>query len=69
MRTDRNRMTVRVVPLSSDEAADARVGGTAAERLALLNELSRRMWLLGTEPMPSYTRSTMPVRIIALAEQ
>jgi len=62
-------MTARVVPLRSDEASDARVGGTAAERLALLAELSRRMWALTQQPPPAYTRSTMPVRLSTLGEQ
>jgi hypothetical protein len=69
MRSDRSRMTARVVPLRSDEAGDARVGGTAEERLALLAELSRRMWALTQRPLPSYTRSTMPVKLSTLSEQ
>jgi hypothetical protein len=62
-------MTARVVPLRSDDASDARVAGTAAERLALLAELSRRMWSLTQRPVPSYTRATMPVKVTTLAEQ
>jgi hypothetical protein len=62
-------MTARVVPLRSDDASDARVSGTAAERLELLAELSRRMWALTERPLPSYTRSTMPVRLSTLADQ
>jgi hypothetical protein len=62
-------MTARVVPLHSDEAGDARVGGTPEERLALLAELSRRMWALTQRPLPSYTRETMPVRLSTLSEQ
>jgi hypothetical protein len=37
-------MTVRIVALTSEEAGGARVGGTAAERIALVGQLSRRMW-------------------------
>lgn len=62
-------MTARVVALRSDEAADARVGGTAEERLLLLADLSRRMWALTQRPLPSYTRATMPVRLSTLREQ
>ena len=69
MRRDRSRMTARIVPLRSDEAGDSRVAGTAAERLALLAELSRRMWALTRLPVPSYTRATMPVKLTTLAEQ
>jgi hypothetical protein len=69
MPRDRSQMTARVVPLDSDEAADARVGGSFAERLAILADLSRRMWALTGRPEPLYTRATMPVRLTSLAEQ
>ena len=62
-------MTARIVPLRSDEASDARVHGTPAERLALLAELSRRMWALTRQPVPSYPRAVMPVKLTTLAEQ
>lgn len=62
-------MTGRVVPLRSDEASDARVGGTAAERLALVRELSERMWALSGRPVPTYTRATIPAKLTTLAEQ
>ena len=69
MTRDRSKMTARIVPLRSDEAGDARVGGTVAERVALVGELSRRMWALTGQPLPSYTRATMPVKLSTLAEQ
>jgi hypothetical protein len=53
-------MTARVVALASEEASDARVARTPAERIALVAELSRRMWELTKRPVPSYTRRTMP---------
>jgi hypothetical protein len=59
-------MTVRVVSLHSREASDATVGGTAAERLALVTELSERCWLLTGQAFPSYTRGTMPAMVRAL---
>jgi hypothetical protein len=62
-------MTVRIVPLASAEASDARVGGTVDDRLSLVRELSRRMWTLTGHPMPVYDRSTMPVKLSTLAEQ
>ena len=40
MKPDRPHMTARVVPLSSDEASEARVAGTAEERLALVARYS-----------------------------
>jgi hypothetical protein len=69
MPTDRTSMTARIVPLASDEASDARVGGTSGERLALLRELSQRMWVLTRRPVPAYGRSTIPVKLTTLAEQ
>jgi hypothetical protein len=62
-------MTARVVPLRSDEASDARVGGTATDRLELLRDLSRRMWALTKRPLPSYDRSSIPVKLTSLSEQ
>jgi hypothetical protein len=69
MKRDRSHMTARVVPLDSDEAADARVGGSPAERLAILADLSRRMWSAGRRVAPSYTRATMPFKLTTLEEQ
>lgn len=68
-RRDRSQMTARVVALESQEAGDGRVGGTADERLALVSELSRRMWALTGTPTPVYSRATMPVRLTALVDQ
>lgn len=62
-------MTARVVPLNSDEAGDARVAGTASERLTILAELSRRMWDLAKRPRPTYSRKTIPVRLTTLRDQ
>lgn len=62
-------MTVRLVPLRSEEAGDGRVGGSVTERLALVGDLSRRMWTLGQDPVPSYSRREIPFRLTTLAEQ
>jgi hypothetical protein len=45
------------------------VAGTPEERLALLAELSRRVWALTGCPAPSYTRRTIPVRVTTLSDQ
>lgn len=66
MQTDRSKMTVRLVPLHSREAGEARVGGTAAERLALVIRLSEASWKRTGQPFPEYTRETMPVAISRL---
>ena len=62
-------MTIRIVPLGSDEASDGRVGGTVSERLALVRELTQRMWALTRRPLPAYSRSTIPAKLTTLAEQ
>lgn len=68
MTRDRSGMQGRVVPLRSAEAGNAHVAGSAADRVALVAELSRRAWALTGRPLPSYTRATMPVRIVRLGE-
>ena len=62
-------MTVRVVRLHSREAGEALVGGTAADRLALFARLSERLWALTHQPLPAYSRSTMPIVITPLRPQ
>ena len=62
-------MTGRVVPLRSLEASESRVGGTVAERIALIAELSEMTWARTGRPVPSYSRATMPVVITTLGAQ
>lgn len=69
MTTDRRDMTVRVVPLASDEAGDSHVGGTAAERVTLVGKLSEEVWARTRRPLPTYTRATMPVNLTTLHAQ
>lgn len=47
-------MTVRMVPLRSQAASDGRVGGTMADRIALVGIPSRGMWELTKRPVPVY---------------
>jgi hypothetical protein len=61
-------MTARVVPLSSPEASDARMGGTQADRLAAVVALTAEAWRLAGRPLPSYTRATMPVVVATLRD-
>ncbi len=61
-------MTARVVPLSSREAGDARMGGTPEERLVALTELTLEAWRLAGLPLPTYTRATMPVSVGTLKQ-
>ena len=65
----RRVMTARVVPLNSREASEARVGGTAAERLALLARMSEISWRLSGQAFPCYTRATMPIVVTTLKSQ
>ena len=37
---------------------------TPEERIAMVWELTARMWELTGRPRPSYTRATMPVRVV-----
>lgn len=69
MATDRRDMTVRLVPLMSDEGGDSRVAGTAADRVALVGRLSEDAWIRTGRPLPTYTRATIPVKMTALRAQ
>ena len=66
---NRSRMTVRVVPLTSREAGDARVGGTIEQRLAAIDALTAEAWRLAGRPLPAYTREAIPIYVRHLAEQ
>lgn len=69
MKNERENMTVRIVPLRSQEAGDARVGGSISERLALVAELSRRSWMFTGRPAPEYKREDIPFRLTTLSDQ
>jgi hypothetical protein len=66
MPAKRRNMSARVVPLTSAEAGDPRMGGTVDERVAAVDVLTREAWALSGRPFPSYTRSTMPVAVSTL---
>lgn len=57
----RPNLTARVVPLSSPEAGDPRMGGTVEERVGAVAVLTETAWKLAGRPFPQYTRATMPV--------
>jgi hypothetical protein len=65
---DRSNMTARVVPLSSAEAGDAHMGGTAEQRLEAVAALTAEAWRLARRPLPTYTRATMPVVVATLKD-
>lgn len=56
-------MTVRVVPLHSSAASDSHVGGTAADRVAPVIQLSESLWIRTRLPVPTCTRTTIPVAV------
>lgn len=66
MRTDTSEMSARVVPLGSAEADDRRMGGTVAQRVAAVGELTRLAWTLAGRALPTYTRATMPIALLTL---
>jgi hypothetical protein len=67
--TDRAKITVRIVPLASPEAGDSRMGGTVAERIAAVAELTAMAWATARRPLPSYTRASIPFALTTLAAQ
>lgn len=68
VKNDRSRMRARVVALTSQEAGDARMGGTMDQRVAAVAELSLEAWRLSGRPLPTYTRATMPVIVSTLKD-
>ena len=57
----------RVVRLGEEPGDDLSATTTVEERLAMVSELSRRMWELTGRPLPTYTRATLPARVIRSA--
>ena len=55
--------------LQDREAGGATVGGTVAERLAPVAQLSETSWMLTGWPLPEYSRATMPVVVTTLKAQ
>lgn len=68
MAKDRSNMSARVVPLASREAGDPRMGGTIAQRVAAVTELTLEAWRLSGRPLPTYTRATMPIVVRSLKD-
>lgn len=64
----RPNVTARVVPLTSREAGDPRMGGTIEERVAAVAELTLEAWRLAGRPLPEYTRATMPIVVSTLKD-
>jgi hypothetical protein len=65
----REGLVVRKFRLGEEPPDDILLTTTVDERLAMVWELTRRMWELQGSPPCPYTRATMPVRKIRLDEQ
>lgn len=63
-RAARANMPVRVFRLGEEPGDDLSLETTAEQRLAMVSELSARMWALTGKPVVQYTRAEMPVRVI-----
>lgn len=59
----RRAMTYRVVPLDSEEASQAPLAAVR-DRVAMVDVLSRLAWTASGRPFPTYTRATMPIRLV-----
>ena len=60
----RRHRTVRVYRLGGEPGDDLSAVSTPEQRLDMVVELSRRMWALTGRPLPSYSRGSMPGRVI-----
>jgi hypothetical protein len=61
-------MVVRKFRLGEEPMDDVLVSLSPDERLALVFELTRRMWQLQGSPPCPYSRETIPVRVIGRDE-
>jgi hypothetical protein len=66
MRKNRASMSTRVVRLTESGSHDLGLNMAAAERVALIEQLSVEGWVLTRREMPSYDRANMPVRLVPL---
>ncbi len=60
----RATMPVRIFALSEEPRDDLTASSTPAERVEMVVALSARMLEFTATPGPSYTRHTMPVRLL-----
>ncbi len=68
-RAARANMPVRMFRLGEEPGDDLSAETTADERLAMVAELSARMWALTGKPVPVYSRAEMPVRVRKLGAE
>lgn len=58
---------IRKVPLGEEELADPRIPQSVDERIAMVWSLTLQQWAFAGLPIPRYTRSEMPGRILRRA--
>ena len=58
------RWTARVYRLGEEPGDNLSAHTTPEQRLAMVTELTRRMWELTGRPVPSYQRAAMPGRVV-----
>lgn len=61
---DRSHWPVRIYRLGDEPSDDLRATTTMEQRVAMVWELSRRMWAFTGQPLPTYTRATTPVTVL-----
>ena len=54
----------RILQLADHQLDDLSQVTSAAERVAMVAVLSKRMWEITGRAFPSYTRSEMPVKLV-----
>lgn len=66
-----NRAALRahVFPLAGEPRDDLSACTTAAQRLALVAVLTREMWALTGQGIPTYTRAEIPVAVVRRADR
>jgi hypothetical protein len=62
-------MTVRIVGLGSAEAGDSKMGGSIADRVSAVGELTELAWRLAKRSFPSYSRRNILFRLTTLRDQ
>ena len=60
----RRPWVARVYRLGDEPGDDLSEVSTPEERLAMLAELSRRMWAMTGRPVPAYPRAGMPGHVV-----
>jgi hypothetical protein len=63
----RETWPVRVYRLGEEPGEDLSATTTVEQRLAMVDVLSQRMWELSGQPVPAYTRPSIPGRVLRSA--